>query len=483
MDELALVSRASPEASSELQHYVAPIAIAEQNFGRKKLLTLEQNLSKLQSIVREQQVVASQLECGMKVTISETDLQNAIGLAFQQFEALLCEAFKDSGTKCLAMFSKRDELVEVQRVLGTKVSWTEYNTLLKKLAELKQYIDVMAESTFVGHVNALRREFAKKADATMVEEELKKKANLVELNEVQAKLRKLENLVVSNDAKHTTRTQETRNSLEDLLNTTSKKQLALISENQSAIGSLQQQHKATTERLSGAQVEIDTLGKKTERLREAQDALLAREQKVIMVSIKALEDQLAQLEISTNQLQQNAQALAGDMKEFKSDSRTAFDELFTQGKGFKENIEFMMEAIEMIKRRSREQSKNNGSKFKELSDATEKLTLQLAALERQLKRQEREVRVIENRASKGELLPKPSPAPEPPDPNDHLKNVLGQLELIAAGTAHMQLENPDRPALPWPSDMKRGNDFTALPRFSHQLSHAHSFPRRVRELR
>merc|ERR1712139_386344 len=54
----------------------------------------------------------------------------------------------------------------------------------------------------------------------------------------------------------------------------------------------------------------------------------------------------------------------------------------------------------MGKRRSRETNKSNAASFKEVGEEQEKSLQRLAALERQLKRQEREVRAVERCANR-----------------------------------------------------------------------------------
>ena len=88
----------------------------------------------------------------------------------------------------------------------------------------------------------------------------------------------------------------------------------------------------------------------------------------------------------------------------------------------------------MIKRRSREQGKSNTTLFKELGDTQVQLREQLAALERVMKKNEREVRAVErtHRALSCDAAPAQLALPAPADPNDRLKGVLEQLERIAA---------------------------------------------------
>merc|ERR1740117_1124694 len=134
-------------------------------------------------------------------------------------------------------------------------------------------------------------------------------------------------------------------------------------------------------------------------------------------------------------MQQDLQALDGNGKEFRSVSEQRFTDLTAQAKTCREHLDFLMQATEMIKRRSREQGKSNTTLFKELGEAQSQLREQLAALERVMKKNEREVRAVERThralSSDGAAAQLALPAPAP-DPNDRLKGVLEQLERIAA---------------------------------------------------
>lgn len=120
MDDFAIVPRTAEQEHLALGDLDGHEPIAEHNFNRKKMLTLEQGIVKLQKTTRQQHEVVSHLESGMKSMISETDLRRAVGLAFQEFEHRLEDAFQDSNRKCLAMFSKRDDVIEIQGQIGKK---------------------------------------------------------------------------------------------------------------------------------------------------------------------------------------------------------------------------------------------------------------------------------------------------------------------------------------------------------------------------
>merc|ERR1719356_2024749 len=79
-------------------------------------------------------------------------------------------------------------------------------------------------------------------------------------------------------------------------------------------------------------------------------------------------------------------------KSFQEVAQKNNEELARQGADCKEQIEFLMQATDMIKRKAREATKTSTAKFAELTEEDERLREQLAALERGLKRQERDLR-------------------------------------------------------------------------------------------
>lgn len=475
MEEYTLALPAGTGGSailSELPEFLEPIA--EHNFNRKKLLGLEQGLAGLQKTARQQHEVTSQLQSGLRSMISDTDLRRALGLAFQEFERRLEDAFTDSNRRCLAMFSKREEMQDLQGLLGKKVNWTEHNAVLKKLADLRLYIDTMAESVFIGHRDALNSEFAKKADASSVDQALKAKADLEAVNEVRARLERLEVLVAHTDARQSAKVEALRTETEEQSRAQSERQLSMIAEHATAIGALREQHSAVVARLGGAEAEVRALATAAEKLREVQRALQENHERVVTPSIAAARDQLQSLDASVGRMGEDLRAAAAEAKAFRANSEQHFGALTQQANTCKEQLEFLMEATEMIKRRSREATKGNTAKFKELTDDQERTSQQLAALERQIKRHERDVRAIENRTARAEhcgaLSQRALMAPEPElsaDPNERLKSVLEQLERIAGEGAPIEQAdpNPARPPLPFGADMK-------LPRFNFATEQA-----------
>jgi hypothetical protein len=461
MDELVVVPLASPGDQLVAQPEF-PEPIAEHNFNRKKLCTLEQGLSKLQRSTREQHEVVSQLESGMKAMISETDLRRAIGLAFQEFEHRLEDAFQDSNRKCLAMFSKKDEVNELQATIGKKVNWTEYNIVLKKLSDLRHYLDTMAESIFIGHREALNQEFAKKADREVVDQALRTKAARDEVNEVRARLERLEVLVAHTDAKLSAKIDSQSQSSADHAKQEAENQLSSIAENISAIDALRNETLALSRRIESGEGERASLAERTNKLRENQVEMKRNQDTLILPFVNSAQERMSKTVAAGEQLQQELQAIANESRAFQAALQEKTDGLTATSNTCREQLEFLMQETDMVKRRSRESSKSNAGKFKELSVEDEKLMEQIAILERQVKTSERELRMLFNRQAGrtqdggGPLQALPAP-PEPLDGNDRLRGVLEQLEKIATAVPapkqqeklyYEQAFNAQRPPLP-----------------------------------
>lgn len=478
MDKMAIVPVPS---SSTFQDFCADLDLAragnakdteatitELSFNRKRLFAVEHVVDNLRQTTRQQYEALVKIEDGLKCMISETDLRRAVGLAFQEFEHRLEDAFQDSNRKFLSMFSKRSEVVELETVMGKKVNWTDYNTVLQKLSDLRRYIDTMADSIFVGHINALNGQFAKKADKEHVDDALGQKADWDEVNNIRARLERLEVLVQQTDAKQTDAVEALRYETCRDRRALEEKHIALISENTNGIDSLHNEHKVFVQRLGSAEEEVASLKCVSERLGQDLQALQEQHSQVIVPSIAAMQEELRQVQGTAARLQEDLRGLLARTEAFEATAVGKFSNLFQQAEHCREQLEFLMQATEMIKRRSRDVAKTTSDQFKVGAEDHERLGQQVAALERQLKRQEKEVRHLEGRASlktdgRSTQLPLPGIDLKSGDPSDRLKGVLDQLEKIAASSPpeeQLGIEwNPKRPPLPLGSDgSRRGSD-------------------------
>eukprot|EP00438_Fugacium_kawagutii_P001079 Skav236102 [mRNA] locus=scaffold1166:254884:263708:+ [translate_table: standard] len=111
--------------------------------------------------------MAAYFECSAKYRMAETDLSAPLPQA------------------------RGEDVVELQTLITKKVNWAEYNAVLKKLADLRQYVDGMAESVFIGQREALESEFATLLMLYWVEKALSDKAEFTDLNDVRARLERL----------------------------------------------------------------------------------------------------------------------------------------------------------------------------------------------------------------------------------------------------------------------------------------------------
>jgi len=485
---------ASPADGVVAEGYIEPIA--EHNFARKKMHSLETDVGSLRKDARQLHETVTQQAADMKIMVSELDLRRAIGLAFQEFELRLEDAFTDSNRRCLAMFSKREEVQDVQVKIEKKVNWNEYNVVMKKLSDLRQYIDTMAESVFIGHRDALNSEFAKKADAHMVEQALKAKADFSQVSDVLARLERLEVLVQHTDTRHSETIEAIRAELTEQSKAEEEKHQASISENKASITALRTEAASLASRLGRTEGQIGGLNDVAKKVMEAVQNTKGEQDKV-MSSIDGMLDQLGRLDHAAAQTREDLQTLDVTTEEFRKTATDKFDGLSAQGEACKEKLDFLMQATEMIKRKSKEASKANEKKFGEVSEEQDKHTNQMAALERQLKRQERDLRAAENRASRAENAVggslKALPAPTASGPlellgggeltaealgNNKLNSILDQLAKIGAGGHPFEQMGVDvdanRPPLPWAGEERRGmdHDATSLPRFTGQAGPA-----------
>mmetsp|Transcript_124595 Transcript_124595/g.248620 ORF Transcript_124595/g.248620 Transcript_124595/m.248620 type:complete len:425 (+) Transcript_124595:411-1685(+) len=351
-----------------------------------------------------------------------------------------------------------------RQLWAKKVNWTEYNTVLQKLADLRRYVDTMADSIFVGHINALNGQFAKKADKEHVDDALGQKADWDEVNNIRARLERLEVLVQQTDVKQTDAVEALREETCRERNALEENHTALITANTSGIDHLHSEHKVFVQRLRSAEDEVTSLKRESARLGQDQQALHEQHHQVIVPSIASMQEELREVQGAAAKLQEDLRHLLARTEAFEATAVGKFSNLFQQAEHFREQLEFLMQATEMIKRRSREVARSTSDQFKVGAEDHERLGEQVAALERQLKRQERDVRHIEGRAtlkadSRSPMLPLPGLELKPGDPNDRLKGVLDQLEKIASSNPpqdQLAIEwNLKRPPLPLGTDGAR----------------------------
>merc|ERR1712136_348650 len=184
--------------------------------------------------------------------------------------------------------------------------------------------------------------------------------------------------------------------------------------------------------------EIVLLNRRSQELGEILDTVRKRQEEVVITSIEAIQAHLAAVDTAAQKTQSDLQQLAGEVSEFRETSKQKFSDLYMKMAICKEQLEFLMQAVDAIKKRSRETAKAHTTQFKEITDDQEKMAENLADMER------RTMKALDDG-----LPPDPLPLP-PPDQNERLKGVLEQLELIAnGGTCQPVHVDPKRPALPW----------------------------------
>merc|ERR1719271_2165334 len=187
-----------------------PPALAEQIYQGKRINELETQLRDIDKLVHSLRSTSVQAEEQLRQTISQADLRRAMAGAFQEFEMRMQEELQETHRTVLSQFCKREEVQDVVSLVSKKVNWTDYQSLLGKVTELRTYIDHTAESIFLGQRDALQQEFARKADATAVDMALKAKADFREINDLRARLERLEMLFTGLGAHQNARFDELR---------------------------------------------------------------------------------------------------------------------------------------------------------------------------------------------------------------------------------------------------------------------------------
>lgn len=443
--------------------------LAEQIFGRRRLCQIEQGVDRLQRTAREQQDAVCSLEAGLQERISKADLRREISLAFQELDRRVEDAILDSGRKCLALFSRKDDTSQLSERVDSKVSWAEHNAVLKKLSDLRLYVETMANETFVGHLGALKAEFAKKADGEMVREALATKASCDEVRGLAERIERLEAVAFEAGAQQAAAIEAACAQLEAQMRGQLEKQQAALAESEAAIAALRSEVAQQARRLGATEAETKQSSAASGKLKQSLQALQDQYDDGVKPALGAMKDKLGNMDSVAQKTMDDLMRLTTGSKSFQEVTQKSAEELARQGAACKEQIEFLMQATDMIKRKARESTKSTTAKFAELVDEDDRLRDHLAALERGLKKQERELRTA------GRALPGPEP---PPDPNERLAGVLQQLEAIACGgppgsksdlsgytrqreqTALMGGFKTERPPLPAPTGQTtpRGSD-------------------------
>jgi len=444
--------------------------IAEQIFQRKKLQGIEDGIMSLKHNARVQQESVVKIEVDMRTMITEADLRRAIGLAFQEFEVRLQDAFQESNRKFLNMFSKKEEVATVEGMISKKVNWSEYQHVLSKVSELRSYIDTTAESVFIGHRDALHQEFSRKADAATVDMALKSKADFTEMNDLRARLERLEMLFSHAGMHHSAMLEDLRTELTDKFNGQIKQLQVHVKDNAEEIERIKGQQKLTIDRVEKNNASIQQHDETIAGLRDRQQKLWSNQQGMLEDNVK-IHEQLVSLDEGQKRQKKDLTALNGDLKDLNASCEVKFAENAEHTRVHSQQLEFLMQASEATKRRMRELSKKLDASCQELTEENGRLAEHLSALERTMKRQENTMKSLDQR-SHG-IGMKTTRGPESPrDPNAHLHGVLSQLSAIALdprdppsmkNSVGIDLQASSNLPLPWNSG-GGGEDGTALPR-------------------
>merc|ERR1712178_594291 len=110
-----------------------------------------------------------------------------------------------------------------------------------------------------------------------------------------------------------------------------------------------------------------------------------RQDGVIWRACQSLQGLFHGMDGKVTDLSEELKLLRSHGDKFQEFATTRVQQLFDDDEELKEQVKFLMEASEMLKRRSREFNKTHTTQLKELKSSESKLTDQMATLERSFK--------------------------------------------------------------------------------------------------
>merc|ERR1719271_1218524 len=353
-----------------------PPALAEQIYQGKRINELETQLRDIDKLVHSLRSTSVQAEEQLRQTISQADLRRAMAGAFQEFEMRMQEELQQTHRTVLSQFCKRDEVQEVVSLVSKKVNWHDYQSLLGKVTELRTYIDHTAESIFLGQRDALQQEFARKADATAVDMALKAKADFREINDLRARLERLEMLFTGLGAHQNARFDELREDITSsffskvtTLEGQLKEQEDFKRDLENTFASNSKERDEIRASVRGVSSRLDTMLEKLPSTGEALSKVdrQAKETESLLNNIR--KEKFAETE-RIKQLQERFLVI-----EEKFDKQT--DDMHKSTARSDEQIAFLTEASEQLKRRVREVARNMSDQHKSLALEKDQLEARL----------------------------------------------------------------------------------------------------------
>lgn len=439
--------------------------IVDMVCNQHKIVSLEKDMSKLSERSKRQHASVMKLEVDVQSAVSVNDLHAALGLAFEEVDSRLEETFRDSNAKFLSMFARRDDLRELQDVVSNKVTRHEHNAVMKCLSDLRTHFDSVTDSVFMRHIEAIKIDFARKADADWSQEQLGKKADLDDFVDVKARLERLEVLFAEQRAQMPIILQQYADkSAADLAAAVSSNR-AKMEANKVLIAAIRADHQEVLKRLTKTEEQLVTMTEYHDTHRGITDTLQDAHENVVLTGIGKLQSNLADLEGFTKKAHAALEALGKETRQFHESAQANFKELQSQASSDKRQLELLMDAVEMQKRRAREFTKSNTAALKDLTEEQEKLAQQINAVEVFAKGQERKGRAVaptRPAVDSGPTHQLRAPTPDagslrcitPDGRQSEANSTLEQLERIIAG-ASLPPEQPSaiadvqRPPLPW----------------------------------
>merc|ERR1719217_290852 len=140
---------------------------------------------------------------------------------------------------------------------------------------------------------------------------------------------------------------------------------------------------------------MDQKGDERLKLEEKVHKIEERQEGVIWITCQSLQTQFQGMVSKVSDLGAEEKLMHSRVEQLEGFVSQKFQQVFDSEEQVMDQIKFLMEASEMLKRRSREFNKSCSAQLKDLASSESKLIEQMSTLERLLKVQERELRALE----------------------------------------------------------------------------------------
>lgn len=192
----------------------------------------------------------------------------------------------------------------------------------------------------------------KKADTTAVEEALKAKAGVSDVNEVRARLERLEVLVHNSTSRHSEQLEEIRNLAAREAERESEKLQGFIQKNADTLKIIQDTSASLASRLQSVEGVVGAMEDTRLKIAEEQRESKAREQDILSRLSEQI-DKIDRLDQITKLNRGDLQGLGAEVHEIRNDTDARMTGVAQVVDTCKSRLDFLMQANETMKRKTK----------------------------------------------------------------------------------------------------------------------------------